>query len=92
MKDFVHQEATKMLVRVFEIPAPDGQFCFGGGKLMPFLELDWFRNDPLPEYSDGDMGPDAIVEYVQTKNYYYPGRPLLILTERWCRTVNYNAG
>ena len=76
-----------MLIRVFEIPAPDGRFCFGAGKPMTFTELDWFRDDGMPE---GYL-PDDIVDFVTNKRYARGGRPLLVLTESWSVTINYRA-
>ena len=36
--------ANPHLIRVFEIPAPDDRYCFGGGKRMTFIEVDWFKD------------------------------------------------
>ena len=55
--------ANQHLIRVFEIPPPDGRYCFGGGKVMPFIEVDWFKDSH--EFANewrtwpGSMTPDG---------------------------------
>lgn len=78
-----------MLIRVFKIPPADGRFCFGGGKPMPFTEVDWFRDDD--GRTDGEAGREMLICFIKQKNYYSDETPLLVLTERGTFTLNYSA-
>ena len=77
-----------MLIRVFQIAAPDGKFCFGSGNPRVFIELDWFHDEKDGEGSKAT--PEDVIEFVKGKSYYKKSRSLLILTEQWCRTINYH--
>ncbi len=82
------------LVRVFEIPDPDGGYCFGGGKPTHWVERDWFRDDNHPEmpgalmsYEEGRQEIDAMV---RGKNYYREDVPLLVMSPDYSFTINYD--
>lgn len=89
------------LIRVFEIPPPDARYCFGGGKLMNFVEIDWFHDISqlssqaiLPSearsITDPD-GPAALTEMIKEKNYYDPNKAYLVLCPLHSFTINYYA-
>jgi len=78
-----------MLIRVFEIPPEDGQFCFGG-KIVSWRQVDWFRDDGPPDGPEKHT-KNQIQDYIQEKNYYSPDIPLLVLTEDYTFTLNYSA-
>lgn len=88
-----------MLIRVFEIPPPDGQFCFGGGKPMTFREVDWFRDDlpeMRPEPRDKPLmgrpeGQSMIREFVAAKVYFDSRKAYLVLSEGGSFTIGYSA-
>lgn len=79
-----------MLIRVFEIPPPTGKFHFSGGEAQCFVEVDWFRDDNMPDMPE-DQRRAALIEFVQGKRYAASGKPLLILHPKWSCTLNYEA-
>lgn len=80
-----------MLVRVFEVPPPTGEFLFGGGKDMVFREVDWFRDDELPAGMGTEQGQKVIEEFVKGKRYYIKGRAYLVLAQAGSFTIDYIA-
>lgn len=70
--------------RVFELPTEyPWDYCFGGGKPVQMLMVDWFS--PWPP----ELPPDAtwqdvarlLRSFLSTKQYVKPGRRYLIVTE-----------
>ena len=58
---------------VYEMPEKlsDG-FCFGGGKPITFMNVDWFH---VP----ADMTVEKLTEFLKTKRYIKPGRKFLVV-------------
>lgn len=84
-----------MLVRVFEIPAPTGHFHFGGGEPQAFLEVDWFRDDPIaginvPSFATSD-GRAQITAFIKAKRYFSPAKAYLVLHPEHPFTIGYSA-
>lgn len=84
-----------MLVRVLEIPAPTGNFHFGGGERQTFVEVDWFRDDPqpgidMPSFSTED-GRAKVTEFIRTKRYFDPAKAYLVLHPEHPFTIGYRA-
>jgi len=69
--DFMFQ--PRVFVRIYRLPEKlsDG-FCFGGGKPISFLNVDWFETS----ISDG---PGALIEFVKRKRYYDRDARFLVL-------------
>ncbi len=91
------------LIRVFEVPPPDGQYCFGG-KPTVFVEVDWFRDsmafaawfreedaDPLDYSITTERGRKFLTGYIARKNYYRHGRAYLVLHAQVSFTIGYKA-
>lgn len=78
-----------MLVRVFEIPPPTGNFHFGGGEPQMFLEVDWFRDDI--GMLKTEAGIAACIEFIKLKNYFNPHLAYLVLTQDVSFTIGYSA-
>lgn len=77
------------LIRVFKIPAPTGQFCWGAGRLAPFVEVDWFQDtDDMMAREDGR---EAICDFIRQKRYAALGVPLLVMSPLGAFTINYTA-
>lgn len=79
-----------MLVRVFQIPPPTGAFCFEGGNLAAFTEIDWFRDDELA-HLEREAYIAAMTNFLMHKQYYREGVPILILHPLHSFTLNYEA-
>lgn len=77
------------LIRVFKIPPPSGQFCFGDGNEARFIEIDWFTDDAGLMASED--GRTRIKEFVRSKRYYSPDEPYLVLSPLASFTLNYTA-
>lgn len=67
-------EILDTLVGVYEVPKrpPTDGYCFGGGRPVRFLNLDWFNGV-------AEMTEDLLREEVGRKQYATPGRKLLVL-------------
>jgi hypothetical protein len=67
------------MIRVYRLPEKltDG-FCFGGGRPIQFLNMDWF-DEPPPEMKITRAGVEA---EVRGKCYYDPTARYLILDDR----------
>ena len=87
------------LIRVFEIPPPDGRYCFGGGKSMTFTEVDWFK-DSLEMWTEEmewrethsittSQGRRALRAMIVEKNYFDSTKALLVLHSTHSFTINY---
>ncbi len=83
-------DSDQNFCRVFAIPTDmPNDFCFGGGQLVPFRQVDWFQ--PIPNEliaSNLDMGIDdneslrvALLSFLADKNYVEPGRRYLVLCD-----------
>lgn len=79
----------KNFCRVFELPEvyPKG-FCFGGGRAVVFMMVDWFEpipfedmNDSRDDYFDWDYYVPKLKEFLKVKNYVKPMRRYLIITD-----------
>ena len=82
------------LIRIFEIPPPTGTFHFGGGEQQAFIEVDWFRDDPLelqpPEYSFASAEGRANIEKeIRGKRYFRKDRAYLVLHPKFPFTIGY---
>lgn len=69
--------------RVFELPTeyPRGH-CFGGGRLVQMLMVDWFNPWP-PELPDEATWQDVtklLRSFLSGKRYVKPGRQYLVVT------------
>lgn len=81
-----------MLIRVFEIPPPTGNFHFSGGERQSFVEVDWFRSDGgHPVDMSKQEGRDLVEENVRQKRYFKPDRAYLVLHPVHSFTINYRA-
>lgn len=84
-----------MLVRVLEIPAPSGNWHFGGGEAQAFIEVDWFRDEQqlepdTPGMMETEEGRTQITSFVMGKRYYDPAKAYLILHPSHSFTINYS--
>jgi hypothetical protein len=86
------------LIRVFKIPMPDGQFVFGG-EPKTFIEVDWFRDDPVAGLAEFGFAPPTmateegrrrIAEFIKGKRYYSDSEAFLVLSSVASFTINYN--
>lgn len=77
------------LVRVFRIPPPTGQFCFGDGQPAEFIEIDWFTDEAW--LMSTEPGRERIAEFIRSKRYYSPDEPCLVLSPIASFTMNYTA-
>ncbi len=67
-----------MFVRVFEMPIFNRPgYRFGGGTPMPFVEVDWFRDDM--ETLKTEQGRLNAVVFIQAKKYYRASHGYVIL-------------
>ena len=69
--------------RVFELPDtyPEG-YCFGGGKPVTMLMVDWFN--PWPDYPDLKTWDDVtklLLPFLQKKVYVKPGKRYVLITD-----------
>lgn len=63
-------------VRVYRLPEKlTNGFCFGGGKPISFLNVDWF--DAPTEY----QSREKIEQNVRAKKYFDPNAAYLVLTD-----------
>ncbi len=73
MSDFLTEPLT--FVRVYRLPErarlTDG-YCFGGGKSISFVNVDWFE----ALISEGQEG---VTEWIKTKQYYTAAARFLVL-------------
>lgn len=80
---------TNRLVRVFKIPPPDGQWCFGGGIPKTFIEVDWFQDQF--GMMDGETGRSEVEEFIRKKRYFDPRDAYLVLSPMASFTIGYTA-
>ena len=85
-----------MLIRILEIPEPSGNYHFGSGEPQTFVEVDWFRDDPLmgqegPGMMETEEGRAQIADFVKGKRYYDPTKAYLVLHPGHSFTINYSA-
>lgn len=78
-----------MLVRVLEIPAAKGDFCFSGGNPQTFVEVDWFRDDEGMLKTDD--GKEVISNFIQGKKYFSADKSYLVLAQEGTFVINYTA-
>jgi hypothetical protein len=66
----------RVFVRVYHLPGQltDG-FCFGGGKPITFVNVDWF------EAVVGE-GVEVLTSFIKTKAYYNDRARFLVLGDR----------
>lgn len=79
---------SDMLVRVFEIPIPTGNWHFGKAEPQTFMEVDWFR---VP-YSmcDTAEGKRYFIKFIKEKQYFSPDKSYLVLLKDYTFTINYD--
>lgn len=72
--DFLTGE--RVFVRVYRLPEKltDG-YCFGGGKPIPFLNVDWFE----APVSEGRVG---LIRFIEGKQYFDRSARFLVLGDR----------
>lgn len=81
------------LVRVFMIPKPlPRDYHFAGSELVPFLEVDWFRDD-LMQYHQltHDQVCAELSNFIKGKLYYRDNLSFLVLHPEHSFTINYEA-
>ena len=67
-----------MFIRVFEMPIfHKPGYRFGGRMPMPFVEVDWFRDDALPLTEPSNR--EQIEAFIRGKNYFRSDHAYLIL-------------
>ena len=77
---------SKNFCRVFEMPEayPKG-YCFGGGKTVQMIMVDWFQPWPPDDFEvKCDTWPEVVEilrPWVMKKNYVKPGRRYVLVTE-----------
>ena len=65
-------------IRVFEMPIfVKPSYRFGGGMPMPFVEVDWFRDDEGRML--GPTGRSEVEEFIRGKRYFREGYAYLVL-------------
>lgn len=83
------------LVRVFKVPMPDGEFCFGSGRPKTFIEVDWFRDDADAFKAEpmmlSDAGRAEVEKFIRRKGYFDEREAYLVLSTDASFTINYNA-
>ncbi len=69
------------MIHVYEIPEKRSNgFCFGAGKPITFLNIDWMNSpDEIPGIDP--MTDEEIVEFIKAKMYIKSDRQYLILFE-----------
>ncbi len=77
-----------LLVRVFKVPPPTGEFCFEG-RPADFVEVDWFREEMGMMESEG--GRSEIREFIEKKVYAKDGSALLVMSPVAAFTIDYTA-
>ena len=86
------------LIRVFEIPPPDGQHCFGGGKPVTFVEVDWFHDalEALPSVENREAlsitrpeGHEFLADFIRGKTYFDARKAYLVLHPSVSFTIGY---
>ena len=84
-----------MLIRVLEIPPPTGNMHFGknNGEPQTFIEVDWFRDDPLDgvQHMFTEEGRERIAKFIRDKKYFDPEKAYLVLHQEHTFTINYKA-
>lgn len=89
MRAELESRPNEHLVRVFKIPPPDGQYCFGGGRPANFIEVDWFRDEEGMMASE--TGRSEIKEFIEKKIYARDGSALLVMSPVAAFTIDYTA-
>lgn len=65
--------APRVFVRIYRLPDRlTNGYCFGGGNIIPFLNVDWFEG-PI---ADGRIG---LIEFVRKKQYFDPTARFLVI-------------
>ncbi|MGC2778047.1 MAG: hypothetical protein WA418_20660 [Bradyrhizobium sp.] len=66
----------RVFVRVYRLPdqLTDG-FCFGGGKPITFVNVDWFE-------AIVSEGVDVLTKYIKSKTYFSGRARFLVLGDR----------
>jgi hypothetical protein len=88
-KDDLEAHPNKALVRVFKVPPPDGEYCFGAGRPTDFVEVDWFRDDR--GMMESETGRSEIREFIAQKTYAKDGTALLVMSPVASFTMDYTA-
>lgn len=73
------KQYDKHMCFVYRLPheLSDG-FCFGGGKPITFLNVDWFGTETHLMPGDTLDGAD-LISYIKQKRYYDPTKHFLVL-------------
>jgi hypothetical protein len=74
-QNFDFMTTPRVFVRVYRLPdrLTDG-YCFGGGRPIPFLNVDWFE----APVSEGRVG---LIQFIRTKQYFEQGALFLVLAD-----------
>ena len=79
------QKEQALFMHVYRLPAKlnDG-YCFGGGKLIAFMNVDWFGGP-------AEMTRDEIEKFIRCKQYCTPGHKYLVVSDTPSRTFLFAA-
>ena len=67
-------------VHIYRMPEKlDDGYCFGSGKLIMFLNVDWFDIDP-------DHRAEVIL-FIRKKRYFVPGKKYLMLGQTFAEVI-----
>lgn len=76
------------LVRVFQIPKNlPTQYHFGGGDLIEFMEVDWFRD----EDNMIENQRQHLIDFIKAKKYFDTHKAYLVLHSTHTFTIGYSA-
>ena len=89
MRQEQSSQSDSTLVRVFEIPPPTGEFCFGDGNPVTFIERDWFHAEK--QMMADEIEQSDIEEFVKKKAYFDHRKAWLVISPMGCFTINYFA-
>lgn len=80
-----------MLIRVLVIPKSSGKFCFSGGNLQQWVEVDFFRDDWLVQKESPEETQKNLTAFIKQKPYFHESKAFLVLCEDCTFTVGYHA-
>ncbi|MEO1637765.1 MAG: hypothetical protein AAFU41_00790 [Pseudomonadota bacterium] len=84
----MEQKPNPLLVRVFKVPPPTGEYCFQG-RPADFVEVDWFRDEM--GMMESESGRSEIREFIEQKIYAKDGSALLVMSPVASFTIDYTA-
>ena len=81
---------VNMLIRVFEIPNLKADFLFSRPQQDVFLQVDWFRDDGMPQVGEAEKR-EMLTNFIREKKYYNSSKAYLVLHPVSPFTINYEA-